>query len=625
MKKIFFLLLIIGQKVVYGQTEMEMPTAVPITYLGVSKKMTDIQHPGNNEKDAFVKIKQHEDEERNMENISANKNIKVIDEALQTTFFKTEATGLTILDNYEGLKSNYLRSDNNIAVGPDHVVQIINTNYLFSYLRVWNKSGDILIDKISFLELSGFFDYGDPNIIYDEQADRWVISFLFSGTDNKLRIAASQTSDPTGAWFMYVFDTPAGFPDYEKLAVWGDSYIITIAANKPAKPAVYVLNRAEILSGTLSSPVLMFQPQRVIHWKWQGLAPINVIGSAGVPEDEPAIIARVVDDAWFGAIPETDQMELFELNINWDAPLTSTMSGPLDLPIDNYNSDLCGFEALSCLPQQGSETKLWPLSNFITDKSKYMNFGTHQSIVATHICNADGEGTAGIRWYELRKYPAGEWFVYQQGTYAPDDDHRFISSISINAEGSIALGYNITGETLFPGMRVVGRAACDPLNLMTTSEAIFKEGTSPNQKLDYGDYNGIVTDPVDGSFWFTAQYNKSPKWSTNMVHFTIDGCPEEFIEKEKPELESVRSITNIQLSPNPAVEQILLSFVSNNKDLTNIEIFNMNGELMFTQNFKAEKGFNSLNIEIKHFPVTNYLLSIRCNIEKNVKSFSISR
>ena len=180
-----------------------------------------------------------------MENISANKNIKVIDEALQTTFFKTEATGLTILDNYEGLKSNYLRSDNNIAVGPDHVVQIINTNYLFSYLRVWNKSGDILIDKISFLELSGFFDYGDPNIIYDEQADRWVISFLFSGTDNKLRIAASQTSDPTGAWFMYVFDTPAGFPDYEKLVVWGDSYIITIAANKPAKPAVYVLNRAD--------------------------------------------------------------------------------------------------------------------------------------------------------------------------------------------------------------------------------------------------------------------------------------------------------------------------------------------------------------------------------------------
>ena len=187
------------------------------------------------------------------------------------------------------------------------------------------------------------------------------------------------------------------------------------------------------------------------------------------------------------------------------------------------------------------------------------------------------------------------------------------------------MGYNITGETLYPGMRVVGRAACDPLNLMTTSEAIFKEGTSPNQKLDYGDYNGIVTDPVDGSFWFTAQYNKSPKWSTNMVHFTIDGCTEEFIEKEKPELESVRSITNIQLSPNPAVEQILLSFVSNNKDLTNIEIFNMNGELMFTQNFKAEKGFNSLNIEIKQFPVANYLLSIRCNIEKNVKSFSISR
>lgn len=624
MKKII-LIIFVASKIVAGQSVIEMPVAVPITYLGLSKKMTDIPHPGNNEKDVYVKIKQHEDDERNVENIPAKQNKTIIDEALQTTYLKTEATDLTVLDNYEGLKSNYLRSDNNIAVGPDHVVQIINSNYLFSYLRVWNKSGDILIDKISFLELSGFFDYGDPNIIYDEQADRWVISFLFSGTDNKLRIAASQTSDPTGAWYMYVFDTPAGFPDYEKLAVWGDSYIITIAANKPAKPAIYVVNRAEILSGVLSSPVLMFQPQRVIHWKWQGLAPINVTGSAGVPDDEPVIIARVIDDAWFGVIPETDQMELFELNINWDAPLSSNMTGPLDLPIDNYNSDLCGFEALSCLPQQGSETELWPLSNFITDKSKYMNFGTHQSIVATHVCNADGEGKAGIRWYELRKYPAGEWFVYQQGTYAPDENHRFISSISINAEGSIALGYNITGETLFPGMRVVGRAACDPLNMMTTTEAIFREGTSPNQKLDYGDYNGIVTDPADGSFWFTAQYNKSPKWSTNLVHFTIEGCPEEFIEKEKPELASVRSIMNIQLSPNPAGDQCLLTFVSNNKELTTIEIFTVGGELMFSQNIIAEKGFNALQISTQQLVVANYFLNIRCNIENNVKPFSILR
>ncbi len=619
----FLLIFLFLTQICFSQSEIDVPTAVPIYFEGLTKKMTEIKNPGNNEKDGLVKIQQHEDEEKNIEYIHSNTNLSKPDIALQQNYLKTEATDLNILGNYEGLKSNYLRSDNNIAVGPNHIVEIVNSNYLFSYVRVWNKSGAEIISKISFFELSGSFDYGDPNIIYDEQADRWIITFLYSNEDNKLRIAASQTADPTGAWYMYVFDTPAGYPDYEKLAVWGDSYIVSIAANKPAKPAVYVLNRAEILSGVLSSPVLMFQPQRVIHWKWQGLAPINVTGSAGVPEGEPAIIARVVDDAWFGAIPETDQMELFELNINWAAPLSSNMTGPLDLPIDNYNSDLCGFESNSCLPQMGSAVKLWPLSNFITDKSKYMNFGTHQSIVCTHVCNADGLGTAGIRWYELRKYAGGTWFIYQQSTYAPDANHRFMSSITINQEGSIALGYNITGESLYPGMRVVGRAACDPLNMMTTSEAIFKEGSSPNQNLDYGDYNSIVTDPVDGSFWFTAQYNKTPKWSTNMVHFTIDGCVEEMIEKDKPDLAHVRTISNILINPNPVSNSLSFSFIISNDDVVAIEIYNTMGERVFSLEQSFAKGFQEQVIQLNTLPNGNYFLNVNTSIEKNTKTFTI--
>jgi hypothetical protein len=217
-------------------------------------------------------------------------------------------------------------------------------------------------------------------------------------------------------------------------------------------------------------------------------------------------------------------MELFTLKINWNDAENSLLSSPLMLPIASYNSDLCGFNSNHCLPQKKSEVRLWPVSDFITDKAQYRNFNGYACIVGSHVCNADVKGTAAVRWYELRKYTGGNWFLYQQSTYMPTNDDRWISSITINQQGAVALGYNITSENLYPGIRVTGRLADDKLNYITASEKIVKEGSSPNITLDYGDYNGIVTDPVDGSFWFAAQWNETKRWSTIVVHFTIDAC-----------------------------------------------------------------------------------------------------
>lgn len=63
----------------------------------------------------------------------------------------------SLLQSLEGIYSDYLRSDNNIAVGPEHVVQVINSSYLSSLIRVWDKAGNILIDKSLFKDLTGDF------------------------------------------------------------------------------------------------------------------------------------------------------------------------------------------------------------------------------------------------------------------------------------------------------------------------------------------------------------------------------------------------------------------------------------------------------------------------------------
>ena len=587
-----------------------------LQFHGVTKKLSEVKDVSLID-ELFMRKKSHEDDERNKPSgIFEDSPAPFIqDPALQKTN-ETETTDITILSNWEGLKSKYLRSDNNIAVGPNHVVQMINSAGFSSYIRVWNKTGAMLINKATIMDLTGEKDYGDPNIIYDEKADRWLISFLYSNKDPKLILIASVTNDPTGAYYYYTFDTPGGFPDYEKLSVWGNSYVVTTAQGTPD---VYVINRENVLSGTGATPVLHFPIPKFKNISWQAASPVQETGSLLIPEDEPAIIWRVWDNMWHPPYSVIDQLELFALNINWADPLSSTMDGPIALPIETYNSDLCGINANSCLEQPGTDVRLWPLSNFITDKSKYMNFGDYQSIVGVHVCRVNAEGIAGQRWYELRKYPGGEWSVYQQGTYSPTNDHRFIGSISINADGSIALGYNITSSTIYPGMRMTGRAACDPLNNMTAPETISKSGTASNHSLDYGDYNSLVTDPVDGSFWFSGQYNVSSKWSSNVVHFTINSCVE-----GKSISEEIKGFSDLNLSPIPVSELLTVSFQSSANEPAQITIYSVAGNLIKSINYDAGIGKNSYSFNTKQFAPGFYILELKNAGSKLTEQFIVS-
>ena len=570
--------------------------AEPITFAGLTKKLSDVSEASFFIKEIIGK-KKHEDEERAKSEAGMvfQKTESSPDGALQTQY-KSEgpSASINVLSSFSGLKSGYLRSDNNIAVGPDHVVQITNSNITSSLIRVWDKSGNVLVKRKYMSELTGTPDYGDPNIIYDQQADRYVISFLYSARDWKLILCCSQTSDPTGAYYMYVFDTPGGFPDYEKVSVWGDSYIICAA--KPGYD-VFVINRIQVLSGGALQPVLMFDTPKLPTIGWQSCSPIHQIGALDAPANEPKMIMRVVDDAWYSHVTY-DQLHLFALTINWNDPGSSTMSSPISLPIEPYNSDLCGFNSNRCLPQPGTIVKLWPCSDFIMDKAKYMNFGDHESIVGSHVCSADGAGTAGVRWYELRKENGSDWYIYQQGTYSPTDDDRFMSSITINDQGTIALGYNITSKVVYPGIRVTGRAACDDLNQMTVPEEIVKAGAHANATLDYGDYNGIVTDPVDGSFWFTAQFNKTAKWSTNVVHFTISACEDSV---QKPAASNAIyhqdvSVSDFKLSPNPADEKLSISFSSTKDFETQLLIFDVAGRKVFQMPLSIHEGVNDVTV-----------------------------
>ena len=447
---------------------------------------------------------------------------KGIDPAIQKKYYTASdnQSPATLVTQLAGLGYTGVNpSDNNVASGPNHIVQMIN-NSSSSYIRIWNKAGTVLVNQQLLSSITGVSGGGDPIVLYDNLANRYLVCEFGNGT-NIIYICVSQTADPTGSYFVYSFSTP-NFPDYFKVAAWGNSYVVTSNENSPA---VYAMDRTKMLAGTPTTAAQRFTIPSYPTIGFQAATPVDISGNTNAPANSPALIMRMADDAWTTGI--VDRLEIFSFNVDWVNPGNTTLTGPALLPTLPFSTNFCGYTTFSCIPQQGSAVKLDPLREVIMNKAFYRNFGTYEALVCCHVNELDGTSHAGIRWYELRKTPPStSWVIHQQGTYGLPSDplHRWMACIAINAQGAIGLGYNVSGTAAFPSMKFTGRKACDPLGEMTEPEQTVIAGAAANASNRWGDYNGMTVDPLDESFWFTANYNPTSQWQTRVANFTVPDC-----------------------------------------------------------------------------------------------------
>src|SRR5437870_4444423 len=143
----------------------------------------------------------------------------------------------------------------------------------------------------------------------------------------------------------------------------------------------------------------------------------------------------------------------------------------------------------------------------------YLNFGDHQTLVTNHTVDIANGGrvNTGVRWYELRSL-AGSPFrpaLYQQGTYAPDSDNRWMGSVAMDRAGDIGVGYSVSSSSTYPSIRCAGRLASDPLGTLAQGEAalIAGGGSQTGAAGRWGDYSMMAVDPSDDcTFWYTQEY-----------------------------------------------------------------------------------------------------------------------
>lgn len=445
--------------------------------------------------------------------------------------------GISNDDNMAVLQSGSIPPDPNGDVGPSHYVQWVNR--LFA---IWDKNGNRLYGPAAGNTLwQGFGgmcetnNNGDPVVLYDQLANRWLMSQLalnFLKPEFHQCIAVSRTGDPTGGWFRYDFlISTTKLNDYPKLGVWPDAYYLAVNQFKQgdwAGQGVVAFDRAKMLAGLPAAMVYfdLFNLDRNLG----GMLPADLDGSNPPPPGAPNYFIQFDDNAW-GYSP--DQLQVWRFHVDWGNPSTSTFTGPQVINLSaaglGFDSDLCANGERQCIDQPDTDLRLDGLSDRLMYRLAYRNFGDHEALVVNHTVDADGLGHAGIRWYELR-LPGGTPTLYQVGTYAPDGDHRWMGSMAMDGVGNIALGYSVSSAATYPSIRYAGRLAGDPLGALLQGEAtlIAGGGSQVGPLSRWGDYSMMTVDPMDDcTFWYTQEYYPAPaavRWHTRIGSFKFPSC-----------------------------------------------------------------------------------------------------
>jgi len=410
------------------------------------------------------------------------------------------------------------------VIGKNHYVQVVNA----SWIQVFDKAGNMDGNPIPMNTLWSQFGTqsgGDPIILYDQEAERWIITeFAPPFGPSLLLIAVSDTDDPTGSYNAYQFST-AQFPDYPKYSIWSNMYLMT-SNEGGGGLAFYLLDRQALLAGAVDVDLQRLSIPNVNAPGFYVATPVNWSGNIAPPATTKPMIMRVNDDAW-GEV-STDRVEIFTIdNVDWDDPSNTVISGPMAIETSPFDTDVCAAPGpnFACIPQPGGGG-IDGIPYVLMHQVHYRNFGASESIVMNFVVDASGAQFGGIRWIELRKTSStSNWSLYQEGTYAmADEGHRFMGGIAIDDLGNIGLGYSVSGPNTFPSLRFTGRRAGDPLGEMTIDEYEVVTGLSSIPAGRFGDYASMNVDPENGrTFWYTGEYAAAgSSWATRVFAFELN-------------------------------------------------------------------------------------------------------
>jgi hypothetical protein len=479
-------------------------------------------------------------------------------------------------------------SDNSLAVGPDHVMQTVNTRMaIFTKKgKRFEATGKVLYGPVpTNTVFKGFggaceaANNGDAVVRYDQLADRWLIVMpIFrrgaarpdqpqpgrSGDPAQLS-APGQAGQPGAAVPLFV--PPPSPPAQGQQPARGQrgqqpgpqgpySMCYAISAGpdpfgpyyryeflRPLfpdypRPAIWpdgyyvptstgddvIQKHACVVE---RAKMLKGEPAREQCVIIDGAPFLNNadIDGKGLPPPGAPNVMMAAGGTQLKNVLEDDGIFAWKFHVDWENPANTKIIGPEKIAVAPYHY-LCGGQLTNCVPQPGADRRLDAQGDKIMARLIYRKIGARESLVAVHSVNTSAGG-GGVRWYEFQIDKNRSVRLRQQGTYAPDGFYRWMASPAIDRFGNIGIGYSFGGTPNFAGQRFAARRSGDSLGKLTLRETVLVEGEAAQNAMRWEDYTQTAIDPSDDcTIWYVGDYIKKSEtnYSSRIGAFRLPGC-----------------------------------------------------------------------------------------------------
>ena len=411
-----------------------------------------------------------------------------------------------------GTNSGFFPPDTMGAVGPNHIVELINGRY-----AVYDKSGSFVSSSSlnAFWTAAGVTPAGsfafDPRILYDSTAGRWFAASVDNnGGANSFLLAVSDSSDPTDGWTGFAIDSDPGDTHWADFPTMGfDADAVYLAANMfPVSSGSTLLDIIVIPKSGLTAATPTVSGATSFTGLSTGtygstLQPAVDYDGGGIPT--PLITGSYVTSGFAVTTQVTGSA---------NSPSLGTVSFPT-IPTRSAAGDAA---------QKGSATAI---------ETNDPRFGASVVVVDGNLWavqTVDIGGRAAVQW--LRFNVSGT-LLLESGIISDASLEYYFPSIAVNSSGDVVIGFSgSSANDYVSAFAVVGKLA----GSTTTFGApiLLKAGAASYVKLDgisrnrWGDYSATVVDPSNPLvFWTFQEYVSAANvWSTQITQITLNPVPE---------------------------------------------------------------------------------------------------
>ena len=417
----------------------------------------------------------------------------------------TFAQNWTIGTNFTGSnigQSGFTPPDTMGAVGPNHIVELINGRYA-AYDRTGSLQEGSSLDQFwidAGITPAGNFSF-DPRIVYDQHSGRWFATAVDNarGPNNYL-VGVSNSSDPTAGWNAFQIDSDFNNSDWADFPMLGlNRDHVVISANMfplsggSANVGFIVMNKNDLMSGTLN------------------LTTYEDVNFA---------------DTGFSVQPVFDQGNNsgpLKLLSAYNKPAGFLKTSSID---DSTLNTAGGFIAVTArndpptIDQPGPKTNIQAGNSRFSGNVIQQNIGrANDSLWAVHSVEVNGR--AAIEWYEIDAVTDA---VIQSGLIDDPSLGLNFPSIAANIYGDVVIGFSGGDPDTFMSTYFV--AGQTESGVTTFGEiTISMAGVADYERLDgsgrnrWGDYSATVVDPNNPrSFWTFQQFaSGTDEWSIQVT------------------------------------------------------------------------------------------------------------